>query len=101
MELLFVTLGGALLGIAARYLIPRRATHGVTLVPAIGAGAAAVAWVALTWFGLAWDGGWIWVISLVLAGLAAAGAAMFLGPRRERDDAETFARLAKVGVSRS
>jgi hypothetical protein len=100
MELLFVTIGGALLGLAARYLIPRRTTHGVTVVPAVGAGAAAVAWVALTWLGLAWDGGWIWAISLVVAGLAAAAVAMVLGPRRERDDAETFARLAKVGVAR-
>jgi hypothetical protein len=100
MELLFITLGGALLGIAARYLVPRRATHGVALVPAVGAGAAAVAWVALTWLGLAWDGGWIWVISLVVSGLAAAAVAMVLGPRRERDDAEAFARLAKVGVAR-
>ncbi|MEI5583311.1 MULTISPECIES: hypothetical protein [unclassified Agromyces] len=101
MELLFVTLGGALLGLAARYSIPRRALHGVLVVPAVGAGVAAVVWVALTWLGLAWDGGWIWVASLVASGLAAVGVAMLLGPRRERDDAETFARLAKVGVARS
>jgi hypothetical protein len=101
MELLFVTLGGALLGLAARYLIPRRTMHGVALVPAVGAGTAAVAWVALTWIGLAWDGGWIWVVSLAVAGLAAAAVAVVLGPRRERDDAETFARLAKVGVARA
>jgi hypothetical protein len=100
MELLFVTLGGALLGLAARYAIPRRTFHGVVLVPAIGAAAAAVVWVALTWLGLAWDGGWIWVISLVAAGLAAAAAAMLIGPRRERHDAELFAHLAKVGVTR-
>lgn len=100
MELLFITLGGALLGIAARYLVPRRSMHGVALVPAVGAGAAAVAWVALTWLGLAWDGGWIWVISLVVSGLAAAAVAMAIGPRRERADAEAFTRLAKVGVAR-
>jgi hypothetical protein len=101
MELLFVTLGGALLGLGARYSIPRRGMHGVLVVPAVGAATAAVVWVALTWLGMAWDGGWIWVISLVASGLAAAGVAMLLGPRRERDDAETFARLAKVGVARS
>ncbi|GAA4053014.1 MULTISPECIES: hypothetical protein [Agromyces] len=101
MELLFITLGGALLGIAARYAIPRRSMHGVLVVPAVGAAVAAVVWVALTWLGLAWDGGWIWVISLVASGLAAAAVALFLGPRRERDDAETFTRLAKAGVARS
>lgn len=99
MELLFVTLGGAILGLAARYAIPRRRTHGVVLVPAVGAAAAAVVWVALTWLGLAWDGGWIWVISLVASGAAAAGTALFLGPRRERQDAEAFTRLAKFGLS--
>jgi hypothetical protein len=99
MELLFITLGGALLGIAARYLIPLRAMHGVTVVPAVGAGAAAVTWVALTWLGLAWDGGWIWVISLAAAAAAAAGTALFVGPRRERQDAETFARLSKFGLA--
>lgn len=100
MELLFITVGGALLGIAARYSVPRRTMHGVVLVPAVGAAAAAVAWVALTWLGFAWDGGWIWVISLVVSGLTAAAVALVLGPRRERHDAELFAHLAKVGVNR-
>ena len=99
MELLFVTLGGAILGLAARYALPRRHTHGVVLVPAIGAAAAAVVWVALTWLGFAWDGGWIWVISLVASGVAAAGVALLIGPRRERSDAETFERLAKHGLA--
>ena len=99
MELLFVTLGGAILGLAARYAIPRRRTHGVVLVPAIGAAVAAVVWVALTWLGFAWDGGWIWVISLVASGAAAAGTALIIGQRREQRDAETFARLAKFGLS--
>ena len=101
MELLFVTLGGALLGLAAHYAVPRRLMRGVVLVPAVGAAVAAVVWVALTWLGLAWDGGWIWVISLVAAGAASAAAAAVIGPRRERDDAETFARLAKTGVVRA
>lgn len=101
MELLFVTLGGALLGLAARYAVPRRTMHGVVVVPAVGAAVAAVAWVVSTWLGLPWDGGWIWVISLVAAGLASAGVALFLGSRRERHDAELFTHLAKVGVSPS
>ncbi|GGI48548.1 CHASE2 domain-containing sensor protein [Agromyces flavus] len=99
MELLFVTLGGAILGLAARYALPRRRTHGVVLVPAVGAAAAAVVWVALTWLGFAWDGGWIWVISLAAAAAASAGTALFVGPRRERQDAETFARLSKFGLA--
>lgn len=100
MELMFITLGGALLGLAARYSIPRRKMHGVVLVPAVGAAAAAVAWVALTWAGLAWDAGWIWAISLAVAAVASVAVAWILGPRRERADAEAFARLSKVGVAR-
>ena len=99
MELLFVVLGGAILGLAARYSLPRRQTYGSALVPAIGAGVAAVVWVALTWLGWAWDGGWIWVVSFVVAGLAAAASAWFIGPRRERSDAALFERLARPGAT--
>jgi hypothetical protein len=99
MELLFVTLGGAILGLAARYSIPRRRTHGVVLVPAVGAAASAVVWVALTWLGWAWDGGWIWVASLVAGGAASVLTAILVGPRRERADAELFERLSRPGVA--
>lgn len=101
MELLFVVLGGAILGLAARYSLPRRHTYGSALVPAIGAGVAAVVWVALTWLGWAWDGGWIWVVSLVASALVAAATAYFIGPRRERADAVLFERLARPGVVRA
>ncbi|WP_394552549.1 hypothetical protein ACDF64_17115 [Agromyces sp. MMS24-JH15] len=99
MELLFVTLGGAILGLAARYLLPRRATYGTILVPAVGAGVAAVVWVALTWLGWAWDGGWIWVVALAAAGVVSALVALLIGPSRERADAELFERLSRPGRS--
>ncbi|MFK4728139.1 hypothetical protein ROT00_00460 [Agromyces mediolanus] len=98
MELLFVALGGAILGLAARYALPGRATHGVALIPAIGTAVAAVVWVGLTWLGWAWDGGWIWVASLVAAGVVSALAALFIGPSRERHDAALFERLARPGA---
>ena len=98
MELLFVVLGGAILGLAARYSLPRRHAYGSALVPAIGAGVAAVVWAGLTWLGWSWDGGWIWAVSLVVAGLASAASALFIGDRRERSDAELFERLARPGV---
>ena len=99
MELLFVVLGGAILGLAARYSLPRRHTYGSALVPAIGAGVAALVWVALTWLGWAWDGGWIWVVSFVAAGLASVATAWLIGPRRERGDAALFERLARPGAN--
>jgi hypothetical protein len=100
MELLFVTLGGAILGLAARYALPRRQTYGTVLVPAVGAGVAAIVWVGLTWLGWAWDGGWIWVVSLVVAALASAATALVIGPRRERADAALFERLASPATAR-
>ena len=93
-----MVLGGAILGLAARYALPRRHTYGSALVPAIGAGVAAVVWVGLTWLGWAWDGGWIWVVSLVSAGLASAASVLVIGPRREHGDAELFERLARPGA---
>ena len=47
MELLFIALAGVIIGLAGRYLLPWRATHGAALLPAIGGIAAMVLWVAL------------------------------------------------------
>ncbi|KQQ04023.1 MULTISPECIES: hypothetical protein [unclassified Rathayibacter] len=95
MELLFITLGGVLLGLAARYALPHRHLHGSALVPAIGGIVAAAVWVALTWAGLAWDGGLIWVITLVVAAVAVLLVDLRLGSARaRRDDASLEAMLA-------
>lgn len=94
MELLFVALGGALLGIVARYTLPRRQTSGAVLIPAIGTAAAAILWIALTWAGFTWDGGWIWWISLGLSAATSAAAAIFIGRQREVHDARRLADLS-------
>ncbi|SDS39406.1 hypothetical protein [Microterricola viridarii] len=94
MELLFVALGGAILGIAARYTLPRRAEYGVVVVPAIGTATAAILWVALTWLGMAWDSGWIWLITLVGAAAVSAGAALLIGRTRAASDERLLATLS-------
>ena len=93
MELLFVTLFGALIGLVARYALPHRGTHGVLLVPAVGTVAAMAAWVALTWAGLRWDQGVIWIATLGLSALAAAGIDLVLGRRRSAADARALAAI--------
>jgi len=98
MELLFVALGGALLGLAARYALPRRHTHGSVLVPAVGTGVAALVWVALTWLGLAWDGGWIWWVSFVVAAGASVAVDVVLGRRREAADLTMLHSISKTGL---
>lgn len=95
MELLFITLFGVLLGLAARYSLPHRHLHGSVLVPALGGVVAAVVWVALTWAGLPWDGGLIWVLALVITAGAVLLADVSLGrARARRDDASLEAMLA-------
>jgi len=96
MELLFVTLGGVILGLAARYGVPKRDTHGALLVPAVGAIVASVVWAALTWVGLKFDGGWIWVVSLAAAGVVAGLVSVFLGRQRTASDTELVTRLSRA-----
>ena len=52
MELLFVVLGGALLGFVAHFALPAHDTRGVLLAPAAAASVAAVAWQVLLLAGL-------------------------------------------------
>lgn len=95
MELLFIVLGGILLGLAARYALPHRHLHGSLLVPALGGAVAAVVWAALTWAGLPWDGGLIWLLTLLVTATAVVVAATALGRTRARlDDAHLEAVLA-------
>ena len=91
-----MALGGAILGLAARYGVPKRNTHGVLLVPAIGAVVASVVWAAFTWVGWKFDGGWIWVVSLVAAGVVAALASVLLGRQRTARDTELLTRLSRA-----
>ncbi|KAF0257667.1 hypothetical protein [Clavibacter michiganensis] len=93
MELLFVAIFGALIGLVARYALPHRATHGALLVPAVGTVTAMVAWVALTWAGLRWDQGVIWIATLALSALVAAGTDLLIGRRRASANARDLAAI--------
>lgn len=93
-----MALGGAILGLVARYSLPHRSTHGSVLVPAIGTAVAMVAWVVLTWLGWAWDGGWIWWVSLGAALVVAVAADIWLGRQRVEHDQRMLHTLMKKGV---
>jgi hypothetical protein len=95
-ELLFIVLGGVLLGFVFHYALPAADTRGVLLAPAVGAVVAAVVWEALTWAGWPADGGWIWVVGLVLPGVAAIVACRVAAVRRRARDTEQFARLLRA-----
>ena len=100
MELLFVALGGAVLGLAARYLLPHRHTHGAVLIPALGVMVACVLWVALTWAGMKWSGGWIWWITLVSTAVVVVVADILIGRIRTGNDERMLARLSKAATAR-
>ncbi|WP_285113379.1 hypothetical protein [Leifsonia sp. fls2-241-R2A-40a] len=100
MELLFVVLGGAIIGLAGRYLLPDRHTHGSVLVPAVGVIASAVLWVALTWAGLKWDGGWIWWITLLGTAAIVAVTDLTVGRLRTASDERMLHALTKGAVVR-
>ncbi|MEO6942104.1 MAG: hypothetical protein ABI124_03685 [Terrimesophilobacter sp.] len=95
MELLFVVMGAVLIGLIPRYLLPGRDTYGAALLPAVSGALAGVVWVALTWVGWKFDGGWIWWVSLGAGGIAALVLPLIIAPRRTRHDHAMFERLLK------
>ena len=88
MELLFVFVIAAGIGAIVRYLIPKRSTYGVLLLPAASAITAGIVWVGTLW-AVRWtfDGTWIWVASLVTASGVALAVALILPRRRNEHDA--------------
>jgi hypothetical protein len=86
MELLFATVIAIAIGLGVSYFTPGRDTYGFLLVPAVSGAVTAAVWVALVWLGWTFDGGWIWVASLVLGGLAALALSLFLPRRRRAED---------------
>jgi len=95
MELLFVVLIAAGLGFLAHYALPGRETRGSLLLGALAASVAAAVWIILLWGPrFTFDGGWIWVISLVAAGIAALVVALALPPRRRANDRAMLTKLS-------
>ncbi len=90
MELVYVTVIGAGLGLLLRYVLPGRKVYGVMLLPAVGAAATAVVWVGLVWLGLGFDDPWLWVASLSAAVLASALVATLVSRRRISSDARAL-----------
>jgi len=93
-ELLFAVLGGIVIGAVAHLIAPRRSLRGALLGPALGGIVAAVLWEVLTWSGWRPGDTWIWVVSLVAAGVVPLVAERVVGRRREHADDEYFSSVA-------
>ena len=94
MELLYVTVIGAFIGLALRYLLPGRDSYGLFLLPGLGAAATAAIWVALVWAGLKFDGGWIWVGALVGGGVISVIGILLIVRTRKVGDARRLHTLS-------
>lgn len=96
MELLFVVVLAASFSLAVRYAFPGRYTFGSALFPAVGAAVAAAVWAGLTWLQWPFDGGWIWVISLLAGPLVCVPIGLIIPGHRRKADAATFESLSKA-----
>jgi hypothetical protein len=86
-EIIYVTVVGAGIGLLLRYLLPGRHVYGVALLPALAAAVTVATWAALTWVGWKADGGWIWVAALGGATAVSLVVALVLSSRRQAADA--------------
>ncbi|HWH25740.1 MAG TPA: hypothetical protein VNT53_03755 [Pseudolysinimonas sp.] len=94
MELVYVTVIGACIGALLRYLLPGHGLYGLALLPAVGAVVTATVWVGLLWLGWRFDGGWIWVVSLGAATIAAVLSATLLVRWRRTSDSRMLHHLS-------
>jgi hypothetical protein len=96
MELLFVVLLAASFSLGVRYLFRRRETFGSAMFPAVGAAVASVVWSSLTWLQWPFDGGWIWLVSLVAGPIVCVIIGLLLPKRRDKADAAMLDSLSRA-----
>jgi hypothetical protein len=83
MELLFVALGGLIIGLIVRAIMPGKELSGITLIPAIATISIIVLWEVMTWLGLPYGSFLIWGLSFGITIAATFGAALWLNDSRK------------------
>lgn len=96
MQILIAIIVGAALGLAVHFQVAHRSTRGVVIAPMVGALAAGLAWMILTWAGLGIDSIWLWLSMLVAPLAVAYPVVLLLSRERVKHDAAERARL-KIG----
>jgi quaternary ammonium compound-resistance protein SugE len=96
-ELLFVALGGAIIGLVAHYVIPGQVRRGVVVLPALGTVLISGVWEGLTWAGLAYSDFVIWGITFAVTIIAVCGLGITFSRRRTSADDLFFSSMSKTG----
>lgn len=90
MELIFILLGGFVIGAIARYSLPNREYTGALLLPIFAAAFAGVVWEILVWLQFSSSNPWPWIITFVLTAVKSVGLDLWLARRRKRADAQAY-----------
>ena len=96
MQILLAFIVGAVIGAALHFVVPGRSTRGVALGPIVGAAAAGLVWMILTWAGVGLDSPWLWLSAFVAPAVVTYPVLLILTRARTGHDARERARL-KIG----
>lgn len=96
MQILLAFIVGGAMGAAAHFLVPGRGTRGVALGPVLGAFAAGLVWMILTWAGVGLDSPWLWLSAFVAPIVVTYPVLLILARTRTARDARERTRL-KIG----
>ena len=88
MQILIALVVGAAIGLAVHFLASARATRGPVLAPVIGALAAGLCWMILTWVGIGIDSVWLWLSPFLVSWIAWPVVALIGRVRLAHDDRE-------------
>jgi uncharacterized membrane protein YeaQ/YmgE (transglycosylase-associated protein family) len=95
-QILLAFIVGAVVGAALHFVVPGRSTRGVALGPIVGAAAAGLVWMILTWAGVGLDSPWLWLSAFVAPAVVTYPVLLLLTRARTGHDARERARL-KIG----
>jgi uncharacterized membrane protein YeaQ/YmgE (transglycosylase-associated protein family) len=93
MDIILAIVFGAVIGLAAHFSMPQRATRGAALAPIIGAVVGAAVWMGMTWMGATTADPWIWLASILVPAVVTFAVVGILARVRRVRDARTRERL--------
>jgi hypothetical protein len=93
MQILIALIVGASIGIGIHFHVTARSTRGVVVGPMVGALAAGIVWMTLTWLGVGIDSVWLWLSAIVAPIVVTYPVLITLSRVRTSHDARERARL--------